>query len=104
MKTRSEVLRQLADSWQCSGDDYTAQVHRDLADLLDATTPRPWPPLEGVSRCLAWRCKEEEWVVAEQGKSALDGSLFWWSMQVGGLHRNQPLFWLPMPPEPEVGP
>ena len=91
MKTRSEVLRQLADSWQCSGDDYTAQVHRDLADLLDATTPRSWPPPPHVTSCLAWR-PGRGWFAAERKP---------W-MVVPQTH--QPQFWLPMPPAPEVGP
>jgi hypothetical protein len=102
MSSKVDKLRREAQALYDGMNLYGASVFRDFADLLDATTPQPWPPQEGVERCLAWRCKEEEWVVAKQGKSARDGSLFWWSMQVGGLHRNPPKFWKPMPPEPEV--
>lgn len=101
MKTRSEVLRQLADSWQCNCDDYTAEVHRDLADLLDATTPRPWPPPEGVERCLAWRDKQDGWFVIYRETHPVTEELQWWADGVIAVNRRPPKFWLPMPPDPE---
>lgn len=95
MRTRSEVLRQLADSWQCSGDDYTAQVHRDLADLLEAAEPRPWPPPAGVTRCLGWDKEREKWRVCihEYGS--------WVFEDDNGFAKRWCAVWLSMPPEPE---
>lgn len=63
---------------------------REAADLLDATTPRPWPPPEGVEECFAWR--------KQRG---------WFAVKNAAAHRLlppefQPEWWMPMPPEPEV--
>jgi hypothetical protein len=102
--TLSERLRKYADGELQLGYGAELAMLTEAADLLDATTPRPWPPTEGVKKCLAWRTEAEGWVVAEQGTSALDGSLFWWSEQIDRLSRNPPKFWKPMPPDPEVGP
>jgi hypothetical protein len=70
----------------------------EAADLLDATTPRPWPPPDGVTRCLGWDRDNERWRVCihEYGGWIFEDGL--------GLVRNWCPVWKPMPPAPEVGP
>ena len=63
----------------------------EAADLLDATTPRPWPPPDGVERCLMWIGRDGWFTDCVEPWLRLPEEV-------------QPDFWLPMPPEPEVVP
>jgi hypothetical protein len=70
----------------------------EAADLLDATTPRPWPPPEGVTRCLGWDAEYRTWQVV-----VLDGAVWCFIGSCVEVRDFCPV-WQPMPPEPEVGP
>jgi len=97
MKLNSGLLRRHAAELESKGNDYMAEVHLTLADLLDATTPRPWPPPEGVTRCLGWDKDDERWRVCihEYGGWVFEDGL--------GPVRHWCQVWMPMPSEPEVG-
>ncbi len=67
----------------------------EAADLLDATTPRPWPPPEGVWRCLGWDRKYKKWRVV-----TLD--MYVWKFEGSWADvYDYCTFWQPTPPEPE---
>jgi hypothetical protein len=70
----------------------------------DATTPRPWPPPDGVRKCLAWRNKDEGWFTIAIEPELLTDEYIWRGCGVIAVNRFPPKFWLPMPPAPEVGP
>lgn len=77
--------------------DRVAALERELAEARKPTTPRPWPPPEGVSRCLGWDKDNERWRVCihEYGGWVFEDGL--------GPVRHWCPVWQPMPPEPEVG-
>jgi hypothetical protein len=63
--------------------------------VLEAAEPRPWPPPEGVTRCLGWDKDNERWRVCihEYGGWVFEDGL--------GPVRHWCPVWQPMPPEPE---
>ena len=90
----SEKLRSLHSNMYLNLNKSARQDLLRAADLLDATTPRPWPPPDGVRKCLAWR-KGSGWIVV--WLSNLHG----WRSGTKFLNQNLPQFWLPIPPDPE---
>lgn len=97
MRTRSELLADLRDMGE---DETLTAIDRataaQAADLLDATTPRPWPPPKEVSRCLGWDTSWSKWraCVHEYGE---------WVFEDGcGKAGRWCSLWQPMPPDPEV--
>lgn len=86
----SEKLRTMHGNVYLNLNRTARQDLLQAADLLDATTPRPWPPPEGVKECFAWRKRRG-----------------WFAVKNAAAHRLlppefQPEWWMPMPPEPEV--
>ena len=93
----SRALRSLSEGLTEAKVVGHVELLTEAADLLDATTPRPWPPPEGVTRCLAWR-NGDGWGIVEADISEIED---WYSHYFKGINRRPPQFWLPMPPEPE---
>ena len=93
--TLSRALRSLSEGLTEAKVVGHVALLNEAADLLDATTPRPWPPPEGVTRCLGWDKDNECWrvCIVEYGDWVFETDL--------GLVRHWCPVWLPMPPEPE---
>lgn len=69
-----------------------------VVEHAESTTPRPWPPPAGVTRCLGWDKDNERWRVCIHEYGG-------WVFEDGfGPVRHWCPVWQPMPPEPEVGP
>lgn len=85
----SEKLRKHAAGELALGYSAELVLLTEAADLLDATTPRPWPPPAGVERCLMWIGRDGWFTDCVEPWLRLPEEV-------------QPDFWLPMPPEPEV--
>ena len=95
MKLSSEWLRHQADGWEADSEEYTATVYRTCADLLDATTPRPWPPPAGVERCLGWDKRQEKWRVC------IFEYRNWVFEDTSGFAQGWCSLWLPIPADPK---
>jgi len=93
----SEKLRSLHSNVYLNLNKSARQDLLQAADLLDATTPRPWPPPAGVTRCLGWDKYDKEWCVL-----AIEDGEWIFDLTPEPAWKSCPV-WLPMPPEPEVG-
>jgi len=100
----SRALRSLSEGLTEAKVVGHVELLTEAADLLDATTPRPWPPPDGVRKCLAWRNKDEGWFTIAIEPELLTDEYIWRGCGVIAVNRFPPKFWLPMPPAPEVGP
>ncbi len=84
----SEKLRTMHGNVYLNLNRTARQDLLQAADLIDATTPRPWPPPEGVTRCLMWIGRDGWFTDCVEPWLRLPEEV-------------QPDFWLPMPPDPE---